>query len=45
MARALGPGDRGSYWVIITIATAAVALGNLSVEQSQTALWTQEEHR
>ncbi|MEV0752605.1 polysaccharide biosynthesis C-terminal domain-containing protein [Streptosporangium sp. NPDC050280] len=45
VARALGPGDRGAYWVIVTIATTAAAMGNLSVEKSQTALWTREENR
>ncbi|MET8051519.1 hypothetical protein ABZU75_28350 [Streptosporangium sp. NPDC005286] len=45
VARALGPGDRGAYWVIITIATTATAVGNLSVEKSQTALWAQEGNR
>ncbi|WP_406315393.1 polysaccharide biosynthesis C-terminal domain-containing protein [Streptosporangium sp. NBC_01639] len=45
VARALGPGDRGVYWVIVTIATTAAAMGNLSVEKSQTALWSQEGNR
>ncbi len=45
VARALGPGDRGAYWVIVTIATTAAAIGNLSVEKSQTALWTREGDR
>lgn len=45
VARALGPGDRGAYWVIVTIATTATAMGNLSVEQSQTTLWAQEGNR
>ncbi|MEV7004913.1 oligosaccharide flippase family protein [Streptosporangium sp. NPDC051022] len=45
VARVLGPADRGAYWVIVTIATTATALGNLSVEQSQTTLWTREADR
>ncbi|WP_433251043.1 polysaccharide biosynthesis C-terminal domain-containing protein [Streptosporangium sp. CA-135522] len=45
VARALGPGDRGAYWVIVTIAATATALGNLSVEKSQTTLWGEESSR
>ncbi|GAA4201993.1 hypothetical protein GCM10022252_57520 [Streptosporangium oxazolinicum] len=45
VARALGPGDRGAYWVIVTVATTAAAMGNLSVEKSQTTLWTREGDR
>ncbi|MDP9867912.1 MULTISPECIES: lipopolysaccharide biosynthesis protein [Streptosporangium] len=45
VARALGPGDRGAYWVIVTIAATATAVGNLSVEKSQTTLWAQEDNR
>ncbi|SFI83476.1 Membrane protein involved in the export of O-antigen and teichoic acid [Streptosporangium canum] len=45
VARALGPGDRGAYWVIVTIATTATAAGNLSVEKSQTTLWAEEGNR
>ncbi|MEU8378781.1 polysaccharide biosynthesis C-terminal domain-containing protein, partial [Streptosporangium sp. NPDC048865] len=45
VARALGPGDRGAYWVVVTVATTAAAVGNLSVEKSQTALWTREDNR
>nr|WP_316249616.1 polysaccharide biosynthesis C-terminal domain-containing protein [Sphaerisporangium corydalis] len=45
VARALGPGDRGAYRVIVTIAITAAAMGNLSVEKSQTALWEREGDR
>ncbi|GHE27482.1 polysaccharide biosynthesis protein [Streptosporangium violaceochromogenes] len=45
VARALGPGDRGAYWVIVTVAATATAVGNLSVEKSQTTLWAEEGNR
>ncbi|MEU4830218.1 polysaccharide biosynthesis C-terminal domain-containing protein [Streptosporangium sp. NPDC023615] len=45
VARALGPEDRGVYWVVVTVAITAAAVGNLSVERSQTALWTREGRR
>ncbi|MBB5870809.1 O-antigen/teichoic acid export membrane protein [Allocatelliglobosispora scoriae] len=39
LARALGPEGRGHYTVAVTIATVAMALGHLSVEQAQISLW------
>lgn len=40
LARALGPQGRGSYAVLVTVATTAVVLGNLSVDASHTSLWS-----
>lgn len=45
IARSLGPEGRGAYFVIITIATTAISLGHLSVEQAQARLWTRPESR
>jgi O-antigen/teichoic acid export membrane protein len=45
IARALNPDGRGSYYVIITVATTTLAMGHLSVEQSQVWLWTRPENR
>lgn len=45
LARALGPEGRGSYQVVVVIATAAMAIGHLSVEQAQIAFWRFEATR
>lgn len=45
VARALPPEGRGTYYMAVTVATAAMALGHLSVEQAQTAMWPQESGR
>jgi len=45
IARCLHPAGRGTYQLFITIAGASMALGHLSVEQAQTALWPRVEHR
>ncbi len=45
IARSLQPQGRGTYQLITTIAGTTMALGHLSVEQAQTALWPQPEHR
>jgi len=39
VARSLAPDARGTYYMAVTVASAAMALGHLSVEQAQTALW------
>lgn len=39
VARALHPEGRGAFAVVMTLATLTQALGHLSVEQSQVALW------
>ncbi|MBW8702014.1 hypothetical protein MBT84_20605 [Streptomyces sp. MBT84] len=45
VARALPPEGRGTYYMAVTVATAALSLGHLSVEQAQTALWSEKGHR
>lgn len=45
IARCLHPAGRGTYQVLITIAGASMALGHLSVEQAQTALWPRVGYR
>ncbi|MFJ7903193.1 lipopolysaccharide biosynthesis protein [Streptomyces sp. NPDC096198] len=45
VARALPPEGRGTYYMAVTVATAALSLGHLSVEQAQTALWSDKGHR
>ncbi|WP_345442593.1 lipopolysaccharide biosynthesis protein [Actinoallomurus vinaceus] len=37
--RSLGPEGRGTYAVLMTVATVALHLGHLSVEESHVALW------
>jgi O-antigen/teichoic acid export membrane protein len=37
--RALGPEGRGAYAVLVTIATTALHLGHLSIEESHVSLW------
>ncbi|MDT4988889.1 MAG: hypothetical protein QOI74_2983, partial [Micromonosporaceae bacterium] len=39
VARALHPAGRGAFSVVMTLASITQALGHLSVEQAQTALW------
>jgi O-antigen/teichoic acid export membrane protein len=39
ISRALRPEGRGSYYVVVTVATTAMTLGHLSIEQAQTYLW------
>jgi O-antigen/teichoic acid export membrane protein len=43
VSRALQPEGRGIYFVIVTIATTAWSVGHLSIEQSQTWLWSQHD--
>ncbi|MFC5803551.1 lipopolysaccharide biosynthesis protein [Streptomyces formicae] len=45
VARALPPEGRGTYYMAVAVGTAAMALGHLSVEQAQTALWSDERRR
>lgn len=45
VARALGPERRGAYAVLVTIATVALVLGNLSVESAHTSLWSRAADR
>lgn len=40
VSRTLGPAGRGSYYVLITIASTALTLGHLSVEQAQVFAWS-----
>jgi|GEM_PF-1686963 len=40
VSRTLGPSGVGAFSVLVTIATVAVILGHLSVEQAQTYLWS-----
>ncbi|MFL6055666.1 MAG: lipopolysaccharide biosynthesis protein [Actinoallomurus sp.] len=40
MNRSLGPEGRGTYAVLIAVATVALHLGHLSVEESHLALWS-----
>lgn len=45
ISRALGPAGRGSYYVVVTIASTALSLGHLSVEQAQVFLWSKTNER
>jgi O-antigen/teichoic acid export membrane protein len=45
IARCLHPAGRGTYQLLMTIAGTSMALGHLSVEQAQTALWPQVRYR
>jgi len=45
VARALPPEGRGTYFMAVTVGTAAMALGHLSVEQAQTAMWSDKGRR
>ncbi|MEJ8661995.1 MULTISPECIES: lipopolysaccharide biosynthesis protein [Streptomyces] len=45
IARALPPEARGTYYMAVTVGTAAMALGHLSIEQAQTALWSDKGRR
>ncbi|MEV0322472.1 lipopolysaccharide biosynthesis protein [Streptomyces sp. NPDC050658] len=45
VARSLAPDDRGTYYMAVTVASTAMALGHLSVEQAQTALWSERSVR
>ncbi|MEU2429705.1 polysaccharide biosynthesis C-terminal domain-containing protein [Streptomyces sp. NPDC007861] len=45
IARALPPEGRGTYYMAVTVGTAAMALGHLSVEQAQTAMWSDKASR
>lgn len=45
VARALPPEERGIYYMAVTVATTAMALGHLSVEQAQTAMWSHKQHQ
>ncbi|MGW0770916.1 lipopolysaccharide biosynthesis protein [Streptomyces sp. NPDC002676] len=45
VARVLPPEGRGTYYMAVTVATAAMTLGHLSVDQAQTAMWSQEGQR
>ena len=43
LARVLGPAGTGTYSLAVAVAGATMALGHLSVEQAQVALWTRAE--
>ncbi|MEU1598996.1 polysaccharide biosynthesis C-terminal domain-containing protein [Streptomyces sp. NPDC005708] len=45
VARALPPEERGTYYMAVSVATAAMALGHLSVEHAQTAMWSEKTQR
>lgn len=45
VARALPVEGRGTYYMAVAFATTAMALGHLSVEQAQTAMWAQKGRR
>ncbi|MEV7361086.1 lipopolysaccharide biosynthesis protein [Streptomyces sp. NPDC059687] len=45
VARALTPEERGTYYMAVSVAATAMALGHLSVEQAQTAMWTEKRRR
>lgn len=45
VARALPPEGRGIYYMAVTFASAAMSLGHLSVEQAQTAMWSDRARR
>lgn len=38
--RSLGPGGRGTYAVLVAVATVALHVGHLSIEESHVALWS-----
>jgi O-antigen/teichoic acid export membrane protein len=40
ITRVLGPEGRGAYAVLVTVATTAVILGNVSVDAAHTSLWS-----
>jgi O-antigen/teichoic acid export membrane protein len=40
VSRALQPDGRGAYFVVVSVATTAMALGHLSVEQANVYLWS-----
>jgi len=39
VARALGPAGRGEYALLLTVATVAVCVGQLSLDQAHVAIW------
>ncbi|HET6794532.1 MAG TPA: polysaccharide biosynthesis C-terminal domain-containing protein [Acidimicrobiales bacterium] len=41
VSRALLPSGRGSYYVLVALATMATSLGHLSIEQAQAYLWSE----
>ncbi|GAA2629366.1 hypothetical protein GCM10010307_20100 [Streptomyces vastus] len=45
IARSLQPVGRGVYSTAVTVATTSIIVGHLSVEQAQSALWTDPERR
>jgi O-antigen/teichoic acid export membrane protein len=45
ISHALGPQGRGAYYVVTTIATTAIVLGGLSLDQAQITMWTHAPHR
>jgi O-antigen/teichoic acid export membrane protein len=45
ISHALGPQGRGAYYVITTIASTAIVLGALSLDQAQITLWTRAANR
>lgn len=45
VARALPPEGRGTYYMAVSVAMAALSLGHLSVEQAQTAMWPEKGRR
>jgi O-antigen/teichoic acid export membrane protein len=44
-SRALGPSGRGTYFVLVTLATTATTVGHMSVEHAQIFLWSKAEQR
>lgn len=45
ISRTLGPSGRGAYYVVITVATTAMTLGQLSIEHAHVYLWSQRASR
>ena len=45
ISHALGPQGRGAYYVVTTIASTAIVLGGLSLDQAQITLWTHTANR
>lgn len=45
VARAMPPEARGTYYMAVAVGTMAMALGHLSVESAQTALWSEPKWR
>ena len=45
VSHALGPEGRGAYYVVTTIASTAIILGGLSIDQAQITLWTHAPNR